>query len=132
MEKIKSTFGSSALGSRKNHQLQYHDEQPTTLLLSGNSGGGDHQVAAGRTVAAHGHRAMCGSSRLLLVVEAVSDNSKAMRRLVIVLTLPASTGTAKGEVGSVVGGRVGRRQWLPHRGVIGGHHHVSPPERALS
>eukprot|EP00978_Attheya_sp_CCMP212_P036348 scaffold164003_cov71-Attheya_sp.AAC.1 len=45
---------------------------------SGNSGGGD-QVAAGRTVAAHGHGAiigpMCGSSRLLLVVEeAVSDN----------------------------------------------------------
>jgi hypothetical protein len=54
---------------------------------------------------------MCGSSRLLLVVEAVGDNPKvkkssrpahsalikAMRRLVIVLTLPASTGTAKGE-----------------------------------
>eukprot|EP00978_Attheya_sp_CCMP212_P036084 scaffold161132_cov47-Attheya_sp.AAC.1 len=36
-------------------------------------GGGD-QVAAGRTVAAHGHGAMCGSSRLLLVVEAVGDN----------------------------------------------------------
>ena len=78
--------------------------------MSGNSGGGD-QVAAGRTVAAHGHGAMCGSSRLLLVVEAVGDNPKvkkssrpahsalikAMRRLVIVLTLPASTGTAKGE-----------------------------------
>jgi hypothetical protein len=28
--------------------------------------------AAGRTVAAHGHGAMCSSSRLLLVVEAVS------------------------------------------------------------
>eukprot|EP00978_Attheya_sp_CCMP212_P034657 scaffold146303_cov28-Attheya_sp.AAC.2 len=43
------------------------------LSLSGNSGGGD-QVAVGRTVAAHGHGAMCGSSRLLLVVEAVGDN----------------------------------------------------------
>ena len=41
--------------------------------LSGNSGGGD-QVAAGRMVAVHGHGAMCGSSRLLLVVEAVGDN----------------------------------------------------------
>ena len=30
--------------------------------------------AAGRTVAAHGHGAMCSSSRLLLVVEAVGDN----------------------------------------------------------
>jgi hypothetical protein len=60
----------------------------------------------------HGHGAMCGSSRLLLVVEAVGDNPpqvtkssrpahnaliKAMRCSVIALTLPASTGTAKGE-----------------------------------
>jgi hypothetical protein len=32
--------------------------------------------AAGRTVAAHGHGAMCSSSRLLLVVEAVSATTQ--------------------------------------------------------
>eukprot|EP00978_Attheya_sp_CCMP212_P034656 scaffold146303_cov28-Attheya_sp.AAC.1 len=41
-----------------------------------------------------------------------------MRGLVIVLTLPASTGTAKVEVGSVVGRGVGSVGWVGCGGVM--------------